>query len=213
MNSGSLFIVSTPIGNLDDITFRAVKVLQDVDCIICEDTRVTKRLLDKYDIKSKLVTCNEYNETKKVDMLTRIILDGSNVALVSDAGTPCISDPGYRLISNIKKNNLAISVVSIPGASASISSLSISGLPSDCFYFIGFLPKKKGRQKKIKELLDCNCSTIIYESPMRIKKTLKDLFFILGNRKIFISREMTKLYEENFYIGLGNCCAILMWFK
>ena len=148
MNPGSLFVVSTPIGNLDDITHRAISVLKDVDCIICEDTRITKRLLDKYNISSRMVTYNDYNEIKKVEVITNLLLDGLNIALVSDAGTPCVSDPGYRLISNIKKNHLEISVISIPGASAVISSLSISGLPSDCFYFIGFLPKKKGRQKK-----------------------------------------------------------------
>ena len=204
MNPGSLFVVSTPIGNLDDITYRAINVLKDVDYIICEDTRITKRLLDKYNISSKMVTYNNFNEIKKVEAITNLLLDGSSVALVSDAGTPCVSDPGYRLISNIKKNHSEIPVFSIPGASAAISSLSISGLPSDCFCFIGFLPKKKGRQKKIKELLDFSGSIIIYESPKRVVKTLKDLFNILGNRKTFIAREMTKMYEESFYTDLKS---------
>ena len=204
MNPGSLFVVSTPIGNLDDITYRAIKILNDVDCILCEDTRITKRLLNKYNINGKMITHNEYNEGKKVDFISQLLVDGSSIALVTDAGTPCISDPGYRLISNIKKKHPEIKVIAIPGPSASISSLSISGLPSDCFYFTGFLPKKKGRQKKIKELLDFGGSVIIYESPKRILKTLKDLFAILGNRRIFIAREMTKVYEETFYTDLES---------
>ena len=204
MNPGSLFVVSTPIGNLDDITYRAIQTLNDVDYILCEDTRITKRLLDKYNINQKMITHNEYNESKKVDSISELLVEGSSIALVSDAGTPCISDPGYRLISNIKKKYPEIKVIAIPGASASISSLSISGLPSDCFYFIGFLPKKKGRQKKIKELATFQGSIIIYESPKRVLKTLKELFSILGNRRAFIAREMTKIYEETFYTDLES---------
>ena len=204
MNYGSLFIVSTPIGNLDDITYRAVSVLGKVNFIVCEDTRITKRLLNKYNINSKMITCNEHNEIKKIKSISQILLEGLSVALVSDAGTPCISDPGYRLISSIKKNHSEIPVISIPGPSAVISSLSMSGLPSDCFYFIGFLPKKKGRQKKIKELIDYKGSVILYESPNRVTRTLKDLFTILGNRKVFIAREITKIYEENFYTDLQS---------
>ena len=204
MNPGSLFVVSTPIGNLDDITYRAIQTLNDVDYILCEDTRITKRLLDKYNINQKMITHNEYNESKKVDSISELLVEGYSIALVSDAGTPCISDPGYRLISNIKKKYPEINVIAIPGASASISSLSISGLPSDCFYFIGFLPKKKGRQKKIKELAAFQGSVIIYESPKRVLKTLKELFSILGNRRAFIAREMTKIYEETFYTDLES---------
>tara|TARA_B100000029_G_C16807406_1_gene679102 strand:- start:2 stop:532 length:531 start_codon:yes stop_codon:yes gene_type:complete len=151
-----------------------------------------------------MITHNEYNETKKVSSILQLLIDGANIALVTDAGTPCISDPGYRLISNIKKEHPEIKVVSIPGPSASTASLSISGLPSDCFYFIGFLPKKKGRQKKIKELSSFQGSTIIYESPKRVIKTIKDLFSILGNRKVFIVREMTKIYEQTFYTNLES---------
>ena len=204
MNPGSLFVISTPIGNLDDITYRAVQTLNNVDYILCEDTRITKRLLDKYNINQKMITHNEYNESKKVDFISQLLIEGSSIALVSDAGTPCISDPGYRLISNIKKKYPEIKVIAIPGASASISSLSISGLPSDCFYFIGFLPKKKGRQKKINELSSFQGSVIIYESPKRVLKTLKELFTILGNRRVFIAREMTKIYEETFYTDLES---------
>ena len=207
MTYGSLFVVSTPIGNLDDITYRAIKILNDVDCILCEDTRITKRLLDKYNIRSKMITHNEYNESKKINSISQLLMNGSTIALVSDAGTPCISDPGYRLISYIKKKHPEIGVISIPGPSASTASLSISGLPSDCFYFIGFLPKKKGRQKKIKELFSFEGSAIIYESPKRILKTLNDLFAILGNRRIFIAREMTKMHEETFYTDLESASS------
>tara|TARA_Y100000994_G_scaffold244867_1_gene245475 strand:+ start:597 stop:1280 length:684 start_codon:yes stop_codon:yes gene_type:complete len=204
MIPGSLFVISTPIGNLDDITYRAVKILNDVDYVVCEDTRVTKRLFDKYDIDVKMITQNEYNENKKIDLISKLLVDGANIALVTDAGTPCISDPGYRLISNIKKEYSEIKVIPVPGPSAVVSSLSISGLPSDCFYFIGFLPKKKGRQKKLKEISFFEGSIIIYESPKRVLKTIKDLFNILGNRKVFIAREMTKIYEETFYTNLQS---------
>ena len=204
MTPGSLFVISTPIGNLDDITYRAVKILNDVDYVVCEDTRETKRLFDKYDIDVKMITQNEYNENKKIDSISKLLVDGANLALVTDAGTPCISDPGYRLISNIKKEYPDIKVIPVPGPSAVISSLSISGLPSDCFYFIGFLPKKKGRQKKLEEISFFEGSVIIYESPKRVLKTIKDLFNILGNRKVFIAREMTKIYEQTFYTNLQS---------
>ena len=207
MNLGSLFVISTPIGNLEDITYRAIKTLSDVDIALCEDTRVTKRLFNNYNIKTKMISYNEYNEIQKIDFISQLLVEGSSVALVTDAGTPCISDPGYRLISNIKNNHPEINVISIPGPSASISSLSISGLPSDCFCFIGFLPKKKGRNKKIKELTDFKGSSIIFESPKRVLKTLNDLFLILGNRKVFIAREMTKIYEETFYTDLESIAS------
>jgi len=204
MNLGSLFIISTPIGNLEDITYRAIKTLDEVDIVLCEDTRVTRRLLNNYNINTKMISYNEYNEIQKIDSISQLLIEGSSIALVSDAGTPCISDPGYRLISSIKNNHPGINVISIPGPSASISSLSISGLPSDCFCFVGFLPKKKGKQKKIKELIDFKGSSIIFESPKRVLKTLNDLFAVLGNRKVFIAREITKIYEETFYTDLQS---------
>jgi len=204
MNLGSLFIISTPIGNLEDITYRAIKTLDKVDIVLCEDTRVTRRLLNNYNINTKMISYNEYNEIQKIDSISQLLIEGSSIALVSDAGTPCISDPGYRLISSIKNNHPEINVISIPGPSASISSLSISGLPSDCFCFVGFLPKKKGKQKKIKELINFRGSSIIFESPKRVLKTLNDLFAVLGNRKVFIAREITKIYEETFYTDLQS---------
>ena len=199
---GILYVVSTPIGNLKDINNRALDILSEVDYILCEDTRVTKRILNQYNITSKLVSYNESSEIRKIPKVVEDLNKNYKIALVSDAGTPCISDPGFRLISHIKENNLNINVYPIPGATASIAALSVSGLPSDSFYFLGFLPKKKGRNKKINELKNIESSIILYESPYRVNKTLSDLFHILGNRKVFVSREMTKLYEEYCYSDL-----------
>ena len=199
---GTLYVVSTPIGNLKDINNRALDILSEVDYILCEDTRVTKRILNQFNITSKLVSYNESSEIRKVPKIVEDLNKNYKIALVSDADTPCISDPGFRLISHIKENNLDINVHPIPGATASIAALSVSGLPSDSFYFIGFLPKKKGRNKKINELKNIESSIILYESPYRVNKTLSDLFETLGNRKVFVCREMTKLYEEYSYSDL-----------
>ena len=199
VDTGILYVVSTPIGNLTDISSRSLDILKTVDYILCEDTRVTGKILNKYNISAKMISYNEKNEINKISKIISNLNDSFKVALVSDAGTPCISDPGFRLISHIKENNLDIDVLPIPGATASIAALSVSGLPSDSFFFLGFLPKKKGRNKKIKELQSLKCSIILYESPYRLNKTLIDLYHVLGNRKIFISREMTKLFEEYIY--------------
>jgi len=199
MSTGTLYVVSTPIGNLEDITNRAIKILASVKYILCEDTRVTKKILNKYDISVKMVSYNEKNEINKISKIVSDLNNNIDIALVSDAGTPCISDPGFRLISYIKENCLDVNVFPIPGATAGVAALSVSGLPSDSFFFVGFLPKKKGRKKKIKELQLLKCSIILYESPYRLNRTLIDLYDILGNRKIFISREMTKLFEEYIY--------------
>ena len=152
---GDLYVVSTPIGNLEDISSRALEILQKVDYVLCEDTRITKKLLNQYNISSKLISYNENNENRRIPKIIDDLNSNLNFALVTDAGTPCISDPGFRLISYIKENNLGINVLPVPGATASIAALSVSGLPSDSFYFVGFLPKKKGRIKKIK-LGRCN---------------------------------------------------------
>ena len=199
MSTGTLYVVSTPIGNLEDITNRAIKILASVKYILCEDTRVTKKILNKYNISTKMISYNEKNEIKKISKVVSDLNNNIDIALVSDAGTPCISDPGFRLISYIKENCLDVNVLPIPGATAGVAALSVSGLPSDSFFFVGFLPKKKGRKKKIKELQLLKCSIILYESPYRLNRTLIDLYDILGNRKIFISREMTKLFEEYIY--------------
>ena len=173
-----LYIVATPIGNLEDMTFRAIRTLKEVDYIFAEDTRVTKKLLDHYEIKS---TVYRYDE--------------KNIALVTDAGTPCISDPGYEVVDEAHKNN--IKVVAIPGASALTASASIAGISMRRFCFEGFLPKKKGRQTLLKQLAEEKERTIvIYESPFRIEKTLKDIETFMGKRDVVIVREITKIYEE-----------------
>ena len=199
MKQGTLFVVATPIGNLGDITSRAIKVLSSVNTIICEDTRVTRKILNKFDINGKLVSCNEFSEAGKISKIYKLLITGLDVALVSDAGTPCISDPGFRLISYLRENNKEINILPIPGPSALTSALSVSGLPPDSFYFVGFLPKKKGRLKKITQLSNIDSTLIIYESPFRINKTIEDLYKSFGNRKLFIAREMTKLHEDAYY--------------
>ena len=192
--SGTLYIVSTPIGNLMDVSHRSLNILSDVDCVLCEDSRITKRLFNKYNISNKLKVINDINENSKKDMVVEYLLTGKNLALVSDAGTPCISDPGYRIVNSAKKNN--IKVVTIPGPSSVIAAISISGLPTDNFYFQGFLPKKKGRKTKFEELLKFDCSIVLFVSPKRVLKTLNDILNFLGDRTVALCRELTKVYEE-----------------
>ena len=193
---GSLYIVSTPIGNLEDITYRAISVLSEVDIIACEDTRITRRLLSRYSIKNQLITYNAINEQKMTKVLVQKLKNEKNIALVSDAGTPCISDPGYRLVNEslIK----GINVLSIPGPSSVQSAMSISGLPSDNFFFQGFLPKKKGRMTKKEQLREYDCTIIIFESPKRVKKTLNDIHHYFGDRVISVCKEISKIYEKVF---------------
>ena len=195
---GKLYIVGTPIGNMKDITYRAINILKDVDIIACEDTRVTKKLLNQYDINKKLIVYNNYNELRKTDSLMNLIIQGNSIALVSDAGTPCISDPGYRLVNAAQCNN--IDVITVPGPSSVHAALSISGLPTDNYFFQGFLPKKKGRETKFKQLNELECSIVLFESPKRISKTLIHINKYLGNRVICLCKELTKIYE-NTYLG------------
>ena len=196
MNS-NLYIVSTPIGNLKDVTYRALDILSEVSIIACEDTRITKRLLSHYKIKNKLIVYNDFNSKRKVDELVKLIKEGNSIALVSDAGTPCISDPGYRLVNNAHLES--INVVSVPGPSSVHAALSISGLPTDNYFFQGFLPKKKGRKTKFEFLKMLPCTTVIFESPKRVVKTLNDIKEYMGSHRIVsIHREMTKMYEEAF---------------
>ena len=191
---GTLYIVSTPIGNLDDISFRALKVLESVDSIAAEDSRITNRILKHYNIKNSFISYNNYNENRKYLHLIDLLKNNQNIALVSDAGTPCISDPGYRLVNAAKIEG--IKVVTIPGPSSVVSALSISGLPSDKFYFEGFLPKKKGRSKRLNYLSQLESTIIIFESPRRLVKTLRDILDNLGNRVIALCKELTKLHEN-----------------
>ena len=197
MISGVLYVVGSPIGNLGDLSHRAVEILSSVDLIAAEDTRVTSILLKKYLINKKCISYHDKNENIKFQKIIDILKQGNNIALISDAGTPCLSDPGYRVVNAARRNN--IEIISIPGASSITAALSISGLPSDHFYFEGFLPKKKGRKTRLEFLSLLECSIVIFESPNRVVKTLKDISKYFGNRAISICREITKLYEENYF--------------
>ena len=190
-----LYIVSTPIGNLKDITFRAVEVLKSVHLIAAEDTRHTKILLDHYGITTPQTSYIEHNEVRKADSLLTLLKEGKDVALVTDAGTPGISDPGYHLIRLAKENNIPMTV--IPGPGAFLAALSLSGLPAHNFIFEGFLPIKSGaRRKKLKALKEERRTIIFYESPYRILKTLKDMEEVLGDPVVSVAREITKKFEE-----------------
>jgi len=191
---GILYIVSTPIGNLGDITYRAVKTLQEVSLVAAEDTRRTKILLNHYQIDTKLSSYNSFNKLKKGDQFIALLLEGQSVALVSDAGTPGVSDPMYHLVQSAVAEG--IDVFSIPGPSAVLAALTVSGLPVDRFQFEGFLPRKKGRVKRLEELAQERRTMVIFESPHRIAKTLSNLLEHFGNRKIALTRELTKLHEE-----------------
>ena len=196
-NNGKLFIVPTPIGNLDDITCRAIETLKNVDLVLAEDTRKSKILFKKYSITTSIKSYHINNEHKVVNTYVESLVGGKKLALVSDAGTPSISDPGFLLIrESIKKN---IEIICLPGATALIPALVISGVPSERFVFEGFLPKKKGRDSRLKELSIENRTLVLYESPLRVKKTLEDLKKFFGSdRRISLSREISKIYEETY---------------
>jgi 16S rRNA (cytidine1402-2'-O)-methyltransferase len=192
---GTLYIVATPIGNLEDITFRAVRILKEADLIACEDTRQTRKLLDHYGIRKPTLSYHEHNEEERAGELLARLLEGATVALVSDAGTPLISDPGYRLVT--KTLDHGITVQAIPGPSAALTALAASGLPTDSFHFAGFLPAKASQRHKALERLRDEPSTLIfYEAPHRIRETLADIRETLGDRPVVLAREMTKLHEE-----------------
>lgn len=192
---GTLYVVATPIGNLDDITLRAVKILNSVDLIAAEDTRHSKKLLTHLNIRAKLISCHEHNETHKSPQIIQHLKDGKNIALITDAGTPCISDPGYTLVSQTAKQGIPI--IPVPGCSAAIAGLSASGLPTDSFYFAGFLPRKKQQlHHTIQELSNQKATLIIYESPRRIITLIELLIEIMGDRSACLAREITKLHEE-----------------
>ena len=194
---GKLYIIATPIGNLSDMTFRAVETLKIVDCILCEDTRTTKKLLDHYKIKNKTMSFHSHSKLARVNDIITMLSEGKSLALVSDAGTPCISDPGVMLIAEIQKHfNNEISVSPIPGASALISALSASGLPAHEFLWKGFVPHKKGRETFFKDVRDTETTVIFYESVHRFMKTLESLNEIIPDRSIVVAREITKMFEE-----------------
>ncbi len=197
-NMPTLYIVATPIGNLKDMTFRAVEVLQSVDLILCEDTRMTRKLLDAYDIKSATASYNAQSTSSKKDFIFKELEAGKNIALVSDAGTPTISDPGVLIVSQVKEHfKDAVAIVPIPGASALIAALSASGVSAAEFTFLGFLPHKKGRETLFKEIAETSRAVVFYESPHRVMKALESLEkFLPAGRKIIIARELTKIFEQ-----------------
>jgi len=238
-NQSTLYIVATPIGNLEDITFRALRVLKEADLILCEDTRVTKRLLDYYSIKTPTASYHAHSKTSKKDFILDLLEEGKNLALVSDAGTPAISDPGVLIISQIiekfkaespersqgaespersqgaespeRSRGKEVKIIPIPGPSALISALSASGLPASEFLFLGFLPHKKGRETLFNEIALSKRTTVFYESPHRLMKTLESLNkYIKPDRKVVIARELTKIYEE---FVRGNSKEVLEYFN
>ena len=197
INDPQLFIVPTPIGNLGDITIRAIDTLKNSDLILSEDTRHAKKLLSHYKISTKVKSYHLNNEHKKVDEYVEMMRQGKIISLITDAGTPCISDPGFLLVREAIKKRVQITC--LPGPTALIPALVLSCLPSDAFIFEGFLPRKKGRKTKLKEISQNTITTIIYESPYRIQKTLSDLIeFVGSDREVSLSREISKIYEETF---------------
>lgn len=204
MAAGTLYLVATPIGNLEDITQRALRVLSEVDVVACEDTRRTRVLLNRFGIKTKTISYHEHNERERAEEICRLLASGKSVALVSDAGTPLINDPGFRVVHAAIE--LELQVVPIPGPTAFVSALVASGLPSDEFYFAGFLPPRpNARRAKLAELRAIPVTLIFYEAPHRINATLKDALETLGDRPASIARELTKMHEE---IARGNLSAL-----
>jgi 16S rRNA (cytidine1402-2'-O)-methyltransferase len=190
----NLYIVATPIGNLEDISFRAIRVLKEVDFILSEDTRVTQKLLQHYSIKKPLISFHHHSDDNKYKKVLDILRSGKSLALVSDAGTPNISDPGGELVNYIRKNLPEVNIEPIPGASAVITALSVAGIPVDKFTFFGFLPHKKGRQTMLKEVLDHKYPVVFYESKYRLLKLLQELKDLNCQKKIIIFRELTKMF-------------------
>ncbi len=210
MNTGSLYIVATPIGNLDDITFRAVKTLQGVDLIAAEDTRVAQRLLSRYQITTPLISCHEHNEQSRSNLFIKKIQGGQSIALISDAGTPLINDPGYRLVSDLRAHQ--ITIIPIPGPCAAIAALTISGLPTSRFCYEGFLPKRSSERKKtLSKLFEEPRTLIFYESPHRLLNTLQDMQTIFGSeRQATFAKELTKVHEHVQTDSLSNLTDWIM---
>lgn len=197
-NCGILYIVATPIGNLEDITLRALRTLREVSLIAAEDTRHTRKLLNAYEISTPLISLHEHNEKEKSSVIIAKIKSGRSAAYVTDAGTPCISDPGYQLVKMAHTEN--IRVVPVPGVSAVVAALSASGLPADNFLFCGFLPAKQNQRIRFLETLREETKTVVfYESPARYRTSLQDIYDVLGDREILVARELTKIFEEIRY--------------
>ncbi len=194
-NTPTLFLIPTPIGNMEDITFRAVTTLKNVDFLLCEDTRVTGQLLKKLDIRKKMISCHDHNEDNVKRMVIDNLKEGKNIGLVTDRGTPIISDPGYKIVEEVANNGY--NVVGLPGPTALIPALIMSGVNPSPFLFYGFLNSKSSKRKKELENLKRNSyTTIFYEAPHRIKETLNDIYSVFGNRRIALCREISKMYED-----------------
>jgi len=208
MTTGKLYVVATPIGNLEDITLRAIRILKEVDVIASEDTRTTAKLLSHYNIKKPLVAYFQHSHKGRLDAIIGQLLNGKNVALVSEAGTPAISDPGAVLVGEALRNG--IEVVAIPGASSVTTALSVCGFSADKFVFEGFLPRKGGKRRKtLTALMDDERTLVFFESPHRILDTLEDMVNVLGDRRAVIARELTKIYEE---IKVGHLAELLKYY-
>lgn len=205
---GTLYIVATPIGNLEDMTFRAVRVLKEADLIACEDTRQTRKLMEHYGIDRPTISYHEHNEAARAAELVTRMLEGARVALVSDAGMPLVSDPGYRVVKAAIESGVPVEPV--PGASALVAALAASGLPTDEFHFGGFLPPKAGqRQRALEELAPERATLVFYEAPHRIVETLREIEKALGPRPVVVARELTKLHEEFLRGTAGEVAAVL----
>lgn len=208
MALGKLFVVGTPIGNLKDLTFRALETLKQVDLIICEDTRQTRKICDHYQIETPLLSYHQHSKIKRVEEISELIGQGKNLALVSDAGTPTISDPGGKLIEFLIRNYNNLEIIPIPGPSAVLAALSISGFSADKFVFLGFCPQKRSRKKFFQKIDDSEYPVVFFESPHRILKTLTELdrFSKLRERRFFVCRELTKKFET---VYRGNLSQVL----
>ena len=208
MDTGILYIVATPIGNLEDITLRALRILKESDAIACEDTRVTSRLLSHYNISKPLISFHQHSKDNKINVLVEKLLAGDNIALVTDAGTPGVSDPGNILVEEAVKNE--INVVPIPGVSAVAALISVAGIDMQKFTFLGFPPHKKGRETFFKEVASLEYSVMYYESPHRVIKNLTLLSQLAPEKKIILGRELTKMFEQ---VVRGNIDDILCYFE
>ncbi len=208
MSTGTLYIVATPLGNLEDMTYRAVRILSGADCIAAEDTRHSKRLLNHYGIGTPCISCHEHNETQRAPQLIDRLLKGETIALITDAGTPCVSDPGYVLVKAAAAQG--IPVIPVPGCSAAIAGISVSGLPTDRFTFFGFLPRKQGQLRKtLEELKTEKATQIFYESPRRIANVVGEIQAVFGDRPACLAREITKRHEEYIRGPLSQILAAL----
>ncbi len=205
---GNLYIIATPIGNMEDITLRAIKILQTVDIILAEDTRMTRKLATAYGFKAELVRFDAHSTSGNIEKVITFLKEGKNLALVTDAGTPAISDPGAFLVSEVVRalSNEA-KIITIPGASSVTAALSVSGFNSDSFTFFGFIPHKKGRATKIKEIAECERTAVLFESPHRIIKTISELSAISPERQTVVCRELTKMFETVYRGKLSELAA------